>query len=264
MEYTIESLFLKLFNEVDGVLKAYLQGLTYCLLFIILTYVRTLEYGDTMKNDEFFNYLAIIGKALDSPERLRMLDALCQSERSVESLSDHLEMNVGTVSHHLQKLKAAGMVSVRRDGRFSFYSVSCSGVFGLLRSMKALSSEVLPGIKLHVADLNRSRHFFVAPEGRTLPGMIESGEVTVVDVRSAEEYDSAHLPGALSMPLNCLDDRMSSLPPDSTVLAYCSDLYCDHADKAVEILREAGFKALLLNDSVSERISSGSEVEITC
>jgi DNA-binding transcriptional ArsR family regulator len=214
-----------------------------------------------MNRKDFYRDLALIGKALDSPDRLRILDALCQSERSVYSLAKHLGIKVGLVSHHLQKLKSAGMLTVRKEGKYSVYSVSCSDVYTLLLSLKSISSEILPSIRLHCSELNQSRCFFSLPEGRNLKDLVQSGEVVLLDLRPVEEFHSAHLPGAMSIPLDSLHNRMDSLPRNSTILAYCSDFYCDHADRAVGQLRDAGYDACLINDSVSERISTCSEVE---
>jgi rhodanese-like protein len=42
----------------------------------------------------------------------------------------------------------------------------------------------------------------------------------LVDVRSAEEYNAAHLPSAKSMPLSVLPERMAEIPRDIPVVLY--------------------------------------------
>lgn len=43
-----------------------------------------------------------------------------------------------------------------------------------------------------------------------------------VDVRSADEYDSAHIPGAVSLPLAELQARYQELPSDALIFLYCT------------------------------------------
>ncbi len=71
-----------------------------------------------MEKSEFFAKMSKVGKALDSPERLRILDSLSQAARSVEDLTAVLELPVRTVSHHLQKLIGSGFVSCEGVIRF--------------------------------------------------------------------------------------------------------------------------------------------------
>ena len=217
--------------------------------------MKTNERGD------FIEELVLLGKALDSPERLRLLDALCQAERSVESLADHLGLKIGTVSHHLQKLKTAGMVTVRRSGRFSFYSVSCIEVVRVLKVLRELSVQVSPEARHRLERMIEERRTFRIPGGTTLEDMIASGMVTVIDVRPTAEYDHAHMPGAVSLPVDELPGRMADLQEGRTVLTYCRDRFCDLADRAVEMLRGAGFSAFRLEESLTQRLSVGSTVE---
>ena len=45
----------------------------------------------------------------------------------------------------------------------------------------------------------------------------------LVEVLPAEEYEWAHLPGALSLPLKELDERWEQLDRSRPVIAYCND-----------------------------------------
>ncbi len=207
-----------------------------------------------MKKSAFFEKMSEVGKALDSPERLRILDSLSQTPRSVEDLALVLDLPVRTVSHHLQKLRTSGFVSFIKKGRHSIYSVSCEGVIKLLGNLKNLSVELLPDMKLHMRELQSNRRKFICPDNRDLDELIRTGDATVIDVRNREEYSSRHLPGAVSAPLDQLDAFISSYDGRGIILAYCSDIFCDQADRAVTKLRAAGFTAFRLEDSVTDRI----------
>ena len=54
--------------------------------------------------------------------------------------------------------------------------------------------------------------------------MVDSQEVIILDVREQDEYDSAHIPGAVLLPVGTIDDTTAAqvIPEkDSTVLVYC-------------------------------------------
>jgi DNA-binding transcriptional ArsR family regulator len=60
---------------------------------------------------------------LSATVRLELLCALAARESDVGTLADQVGQSVATVSHHLGKLKLAGLVSARRAGRHQFYAV---------------------------------------------------------------------------------------------------------------------------------------------
>ncbi|MFC3821394.1 rhodanese-like domain-containing protein [Planomonospora venezuelensis] len=81
---------------------------------------------------------------------------------------------------------------------------------------------------------------------------IQAGDVTVVDVRPVEEYAAGHIPGALSVPLERLADRLADLPADGRIVAYCRGAYCVMAHEAVRELTARGRNAARLADGMLE------------
>jgi len=61
--------------------------------------------------------------ALSDETRLRILDRLRRGERCVCELTDALEAAQSRLSFHLRILKDAGLVTDRREGRWSYYAV---------------------------------------------------------------------------------------------------------------------------------------------
>jgi flagellar basal body-associated protein FliL len=51
---------------------------------------------------------------------------------------------------------------------------------------------------------------------------MESGEAVLVDVRSRSSYDNAHAAGAISVPEDEVDARLSELPRDKLLIFYCT------------------------------------------
>jgi DNA-binding transcriptional ArsR family regulator len=65
-------------------------------------------------------------KALADETRQEIMRLLCCEVLSVNDVVDKLEgkVNQPTVSHHLKKLEAAGLVKVRREGRKRLYTLN--------------------------------------------------------------------------------------------------------------------------------------------
>jgi DNA-binding transcriptional ArsR family regulator len=59
--------------------------------------------------------------ALASPTRRLLLDKLSSREQSVQSLAAPFRMSLAAVSQQLRVLRAAGLVSSRRSGRYRVY-----------------------------------------------------------------------------------------------------------------------------------------------
>jgi rhodanese-related sulfurtransferase len=83
----------------------------------------------------------------------------------------------------------------------------------------------------------------------------------VLDVRSAQEFASGHLPHAYSLPLVELKKRLAELPIDLPVVAYCRGPFCLMAKDAVALMREKGYHAVHLTDGVAEWRAHGLPLE---
>src|SRR5215831_14575813 len=86
--------------------------------------------------DALYERFARIGKALSSPHRLELLEVLAQGEHSVETLAQQTGMPVANASQHLQVLRAAQLVEVRREGVYIYYRLADERVFGLWQAMR--------------------------------------------------------------------------------------------------------------------------------
>lgn len=72
--------------------------------------------------------------------------------------------------------------------------------------------------------------------------MIESGERTVIDVRRPDEFEQAHVVGAININLEGSDfaDRIAELDPDKPYLVYCHS--GNRSATAAKQMAEAGIK----------------------
>ena len=73
---------------------------------------------------------------------------------------------------------------------------------------------------------------------------------------------SGHITGAISIPLKELAGRLSELPKDQEIAAYCRGPYCVLAVEAVEMLRTNGFHAVRLEDGVQDWLAHGFSVKV--
>ncbi len=61
---------------------------------------------------------------LANPQRLRILCALLDGERSVSSLKAVVDLSQSALSQHLKRLREARIVSTRREAQSIFYSLA--------------------------------------------------------------------------------------------------------------------------------------------
>lgn len=61
--------------------------------------------------------VAVVHKALSDPTRLRILQRLAVGSSTVTQLREHVDLSGPLVSWHLRRLRAAGLIQTRRQGR---------------------------------------------------------------------------------------------------------------------------------------------------
>ena len=219
----------------------------------------------TEPNERFkefaYEQVARIGKALSSPQRLVLLNILCQGRHTVESLAKHSGLTVANASQHLQTLKAANLVEVERQGNYMQYWVGDERVRSFYFSLQDLALHSLAELRQALAEISSSPTRLEAVDHRELMTKVTNREAVAIDVRPASEYDEGHLPGAVSLPLEDLEQRLAELPAEGEIVALCRGRYCILADKAVSILRNHGFAARRATDGVGDWERAGQELE---
>lgn len=77
------------------------------------------------------------------PRRLEILGLIWDREQSVTDIADAVPVSMAAVSQHLAKLRDAGLVSVRRDGRRRYYRASRQDMGALAVLLESFWSERL-------------------------------------------------------------------------------------------------------------------------
>lgn len=202
--------------------------------------------------DSIYEQVARIGKAVAAPKRLELLDLLCQGPRTVEALAEQASISVANGSQHLRILRAARLVESEKKGVYVEYRLADDDVCRFFIALRGLAESRLAEVQQVTQEFLEQRDQMEAVPHDELVRRVKSGEVTVIDVRPAEEYRAGHLPGALSVPLQELEARLGELPKRRQVVAYCRGPYCVMAVQAVELLRKKGFKAHRMEHGVAE------------
>lgn len=214
-----------------------------------------------MLKNHLYEQVARIGKAVASPKRLELIELLCQGEKTVEVLAAQAEISVKLVSAHLKELRQARLVETRKDGKYVLYRLASTSVADLWVTLRSEAEERLVELQVALASLVEHRDDLEGFDRAAILEKAAAGEVLVLDVRPAEEFASAHLPHARSLPVDELKKRLSELPKDTPVVAYCRGPFCLMAKDAVELLRHKGYRAFHLTDGVAEWRAHGLPVE---
>jgi rhodanese-related sulfurtransferase/DNA-binding transcriptional ArsR family regulator len=202
--------------------------------------------------DTLYEQVARIGKVFSSPKRLELIELLCQAEKTVETLARESSLSVKLASAHLRELRAAQLVETRRDGKNIYYRLADKAVADLWVQIHKLAENRLDVLQMALQKIAREADDLVPSDRESLMKAARKGEVVVLDVRPAEEYLTAHLPFARSIPLDELRQRLSELPKDRSIVAYCRGPYCLMAIDAVELLNKEGYRAMHLREGVAE------------
>lgn len=207
--------------------------------------------------DRLYGQFARIGKALSSPQRLEMLELLAQSERTVDSLATEIGLSLANASQHLQVLRQAALVESRKDGVFVYYRPAGTEVFELSRMLRTAAEGRLAELERLVREHFGDRDDAEAVSMAELIKRGRSRQVVILDTRPAREYVAGHIPGAISVPVDDLKQRLRQLAKGKEYVAYCRGPYCVYADRAVELLRAHGRRARRLLDGFPEWRAAG-------
>jgi rhodanese-related sulfurtransferase len=213
--------------------------------------------------DLIYEQFGRMANAFSSPKRLEIVDLLVQGERDVESLSKQTSMTIANTSRHLQILKAARLVDVRRDGVRIFYRLANAQVLQCWMGLQSLAEKQTAEIREIARMFFEERDAMKPISKEELKERMRNNEAVVLDVRPSVEFQSGHIPGAISIPLSELKNRLKEIPREREVVAYCRGSYCVLSAGAMTILRNAGYEAVRLKEGLAEWREAGLPVEET-
>lgn len=211
--------------------------------------------------DKVYSELARITKSMANPHRLEIIELLAQGEFSVEQIAEQTNLPIANASQHLQVLKMAQLVEINRQGNFIFYRLANANVFKAWKALRELGVERIEAIDKVVKEFRKSKFDFETVTIDELIEKLESGKVTILDVRPESEFKQGHIANAISIPIEELSKRMKELPKRTEIIAYCRGPFCVYADEAVALLMRAGYKATRLEEGFPDWSLMGLPIE---
>jgi DNA-binding transcriptional ArsR family regulator len=109
--------------------------------------------------------LSLLFKALSDPARLRILGLLADRPLAGHDLAERLSLTPPTISHHMRRLVAAGLVDVTPDAQSRIYSLR-------MESIRALSQATDENTAVRDASQEDDaviKAFFEGPRLRQIP-----------------------------------------------------------------------------------------------
>jgi rhodanese-related sulfurtransferase/DNA-binding MarR family transcriptional regulator len=207
--------------------------------------------------DALFETIAQVVQAAANPHRLELLDLLIQAPRTVEQLADASALSVANASQHLQRLKRAGLVTTERRGTSIRYAIASPSVARLWIELRAVATQHLAAMDRALDGYRPQRHQFATIAPDEVRAGLARGDVVLLDIRPRVEFDAGHLPGAQSVPLDELPERLAELPSDVLLVAYCRGPLCVYADEALAQILATGRRGARLEEGVAEWQQAG-------
>ena len=199
--------------------------------------------------DTVYYEISRISKIFANPNRLEIIDLLANGPKSVEDIASETGISIANASQHLQSLKKERLVDTHREGNRIFYSITSNDIYHAAKSLRDLAIHISPYIKMTLDEF-REKSGYKKPY--MLDSLSEREDLVFLDVRPEDEYESGHIPNAISIPIQELEMKINDIPKDKLIVAYCRGMFCTFADEAVKFLNDRGYKAMKLDQSVLE------------
>jgi rhodanese-related sulfurtransferase len=210
-----------------------------------------------------YENLSLMGGALASPHRLKMLQLLTHGEKTVDELAQLTGQSLASASAHMKTLRASNLVVTERRGRSTYCRVRGQRVSDLWLKLRDLGEDILPNVR------EIMREDFDGDKGLSPLGVLElaerleKGRIALLDLRPLDEYEQGHIPAARSIPYDVLSEAIANLPRKTPLLVYCRGPFCAAAMGGNDYLREHRFNSHRLRFSVPEWKAAGLPVEST-
>ena len=216
---------------------------------------------ERQRKERLYRLFTRISSAMANPHRLELLDLLVQAPRTVEELAHETGLSVANTSQHLQRLKQARLVIAEREGLYRRYRLADPAVMRLWLELRAVGEQQLDEVDEALDAYRTRRHEFEKVTIDELRDRLRAGKVVLLDVRPDVEYQAGHLPQAVSIPLDELEQRLDELPRSRTLVVYCRGPLCVLADSALAVLSEQDRKVVRLEEGVAEWQQAGLALE---
>lgn len=202
--------------------------------------------------EEAFNQVVRISKTLGNVSRLKLLENLTQGRKSVEELAKTVGLSTATASKNLQILKKVGLVEEKRDKNFIYYKLASDKIAQVISLLVDISQQNLAEFTELQTKLDQQGSNLVHLSIGDLKRKMVVGDPYIIDLRPADEYDAAHLPGAHNIPFDQFNSRMSEIPSNREIIVYCRGRLCGYSDILGKKLKDKGYQVQVFDRTVWE------------
>lgn len=203
---------------------------------------------ETELRSSIYENLSVIVSAMSSPVRLRIIQILAQSPRSVEELSGETQQSIANTSQHLQKMAMAGLVSCKKKGVSRIYSLASMQILRIWENLQVLGEDLSSDIVELTGELVPAE-LCTELSTASVYRKVKSGRAFLVDMREEKERDASPVEWSSSLTSDDLMAKDLQLARTKEYFLFCRGRYCQLANKAVLSLRKNGFKAYRLRES---------------
>ena len=204
--------------------------------------------------DHVYSEVSRISKLFSNPHRLEIIDLIANGPKSVEDIAIETGISIANASQHLQSLKKERLVDTHRNGTRIFYTLVSDQVYMTSKSLRDLALSISPYVQMTINEFKKESGYI---DSYSLDPLMNREDLVFIDVRPEDEFESGHIPNALSIPIKDLEQKINDIPKDKLIIAYCRGMFCTYADEAVQMLNQKGFNAMKLDQSVLEYQNNG-------
>ena len=132
----------------------------------------------------------LVLKALADESRIKILDMVMKDELYVEAISEMLDLKPSTVSHHLKKLMAVGLVVSRKDQYYTLFSVNKELLNRSLLSFISTEAEEVEKHKRKLEDYNEKviKSFFKYGKLLSIPVQHKKRLIVLKEIVKSFDY----------------------------------------------------------------------------
>jgi len=197
---------------------------------------------------QIFERIGKIALCLGSPARLKIVQLLAQSPKTVDRLSSISGQSVANTSQHLQRMAREGLVYATRDGVSRIYRLKSERILPLWEQLQDLAHELAPDLDAAENAIS-DNSLRSASSTEEIIKTVKKGTAVLLDVREPDESLATGLNEAVTVPLKTLKAGAGQFDRKKPIYVFCRGRYCPMASEAVRFLRKRGFKAYRLSES---------------
>ncbi|WP_027178298.1 metalloregulator ArsR/SmtB family transcription factor [Maridesulfovibrio bastinii] len=216
----------------------------------------------TVAKSQLNEVFATVAKGLAHANRVELVELLSQGERDVDSLAQASNMSVANTSHHLKILRQCGLIYSRQEGQRVIYFLSDNKVISLMIHLHHVAIKNLPELNRLLSETLPSNAPLENIAAEKFDELVSSENILIFDLRPQTEYDSGHIPGAVSATTDSIKD-IPDCSDKKMCAVYCRSTFCPSPYIAAGILAEKGYRVFNLEGGFPAWRLAGNEITVT-